>query len=238
MATERQFKNELTDRTVTTILRHFRIIMTNPTSAAEIRFIATTVREVLTDETGQKNVQLLIDFIVALLMNENTFISMDTLHQGLLRMHKAGPNAPNVLETVAVSTKKIIDEPQLLAATEGLVDGINLMLDGMTVEKLERGISRVKTMTAFANLFKPVIGIKIPKLKKLPSSTSGLGRNRSFRREEDGMSLQSRALSGSIDHPTVDEVSADQQVRPWINGPALTSDSSADPNRESNITGV
>lgn len=238
MATKRQFGNEVTDRTVNAILRHFRIIMTNPTSAAEIRFIATTVREILTDETGQKNVQLLIDFIVALLMNENTFISMDTLHKGLLRMHKAGPNAPNVLETVAVSTKKIIDEPQLLAATEGLVDGINLMLEGMTVDKLERGISRVKTMTTFANLFKPVIGIKIPKLKKLPSSTSGLGRNRSFRGEEGEMSLQSRALSDSINHLSVDEVSADQQVSGWINKPALTSDSSTDSNSESIITGV
>lgn len=174
--------------------------MTHPVSAPMIRYIATSIRILLTDEVGQKNVQHFIDFIVGLLMDPNTGVSMETFHTRLVQLAASGRSAPIVLETAAMATKRILDEPQLLDATEGFVDGINIMLDGMTEAKLRSGINRVKSMTTLASFFKPIVGVKIPTLKKLKRSNS----ESSIRyNSPDREVLQSRDLA-------------------WVNNPALT----------------
>lgn len=154
------------------MLRHLQVVMTHPVSASMIKYITTSARELLTDAVGQENVQHIIDFIINLLMDPNLLASMETFHKRLVQYAAISSSAPFVLETVAVSTKKILNAPQLMEASEGFVDGINLMLSGMTVEKLRTGLNRLKSMTELASFFQPMIGLEIPKLQKLKRSNS------------------------------------------------------------------
>lgn len=172
-ASQKEFTNTIAAKTINTLLRHLRIDMTNPVSAYVIRYIFTAVRIALTDETGQKNVLHLIDFTVDNLMDPNTLITLEVFHKRLVQLAASGPNAPNVLRTAAESTRKILDEPQLLAVTEGLVEGINILLEDMTDQKLRDGIGRVMKLQKWTSFLMPKVVDKIPAgLQKLRRTNS------------------------------------------------------------------
>lgn len=145
--------------------------MTHPESAEFIRHFASSLRVTFTDETGQLNVEHLVNFFVNTLMDSNTLDTVKILRQRLVQLADSDRSVPITLETAAVTTRKLLDEPKVMAALEGLIEGINLLLDGMNEQKLLEGIGRVKNLQKLASFFNS--NIKIPanqeKLRKTQS---------------------------------------------------------------------
>lgn len=145
--------------------------MTHPESAEFIRHFASSLRITFTDETGQLNVKHLVNFFVNTLMDSNTLDTVKILRQRLVQLADSDRSVPVTLETAAVTTRKLLDEPKVMAALEGLIEGINLLLDGMNEQKLLEGIGRVKNLQKLASFF--TSNIKIPpnqeKLRKTQS---------------------------------------------------------------------
>lgn len=206
----KELANTTANKTINTLLRHLRIEFTHPVSAAMIRYIVTAVRTVLTDPTGQKNVFNVADFIGDIVKDPNTLITLQVLHTRLIQMAAAGRNSAIVLETGAAATRKILDEPRVLDATEGAIEGINCLLEDMTAQKLREGIARVIKLQKMASYFKPIKPAdKIPAgLNKLKRSYSDTQVNYQSLEGEKEMQLQTRNLKGN---------GGDDDEHSWIN---------------------